>query len=109
EMLHIGVRDLLRLASVQQTCAALSFLAEALISSVYDVSAAALKRGWDIPSKVFRQFTVLAMGKLGGGELNFSSDVDLMFLYASKEDEGQRVSAADYFRRLSQKITTGLS
>src|SRR5262245_5673044 len=42
EMLHIGVRDLLRLASVEETNAALSFLAEALISSIYQVSAAAL-------------------------------------------------------------------
>jgi glutamate-ammonia-ligase adenylyltransferase len=48
------------------------------------------------------------MGKLGGGELNFSSDVDLMYLYASPE-EADGVSAPEYFRRLSQKITQGLN
>src|SRR5262245_30156154 len=42
EMLHIGVRDVLRLASVEETCSALSFLAEALISAVCEVSTAAL-------------------------------------------------------------------
>jgi len=109
EMLRIGVRDLLRLASVEETLAALSFLAEALICSAYEISASALRRTWQIPPKMFRYFTVLAMGKLGGAELNFSSDVDLMFLYAPNGEEAPRISAADYFRRLAQKITTGLS
>ncbi len=108
EMLHIGVRDLLRLASVEETNAALSFLAEALISSVYEVSAAALRRTWQIPPKMFRLFTVLAMGKLGGGELNFSSDVDLMFVYAASGEEAPEISAEDYFRRLAQRISKGL-
>jgi glutamate-ammonia-ligase adenylyltransferase len=49
------------------------------------------------------------MGKLGGGELNFSSDVDLMFLYASDMEEAGGLTAAEYFWRLSQKITQGLS
>jgi glutamate-ammonia-ligase adenylyltransferase len=49
------------------------------------------------------------MGKLGGGELNFSSDVDLMFLYASDSNEVAGISAADYYRRLAQRITSGLS
>jgi glutamate-ammonia-ligase adenylyltransferase len=109
EMLYIGVRDLLRLASVEQTVASLSFLAEALISSVHEVSAAALKRTWQISPKAFRRFTVLAMGKLGGGELNFSSDVDLMFVYAANGEDESRISAAEYFRRLSQRIAKGLS
>jgi glutamate-ammonia-ligase adenylyltransferase len=49
------------------------------------------------------------MGKLGGGELNFSSDVDLMYLYAPSSEQGAAVSASDYFRRLSQKITQALA
>ena len=109
EMLHIGVRDLLRIASVEQTNAALSFLAEALISSAYEISAAALKRTWQIPPKAFRLFTILAMGKLGGGELNFSSDVDLMFVYQSSAEEATEISAVDYFRRLAQRISRSLS
>src|SRR5262249_16348905 len=109
EMLHIGVRDLLPIPSVEQTNAALSFLAEALISSAYEISAAALKRTWQIPPKAFRLFTILAMGKLGGGELNFSSDVDLMFVYQSSAEEATELSAVDYFRRLAQRISRGLS
>jgi glutamate-ammonia-ligase adenylyltransferase len=49
------------------------------------------------------------MGKLGGGELNFSSDVDLIYLYASDDEETATISASEYSRRLSQKITVGLN
>jgi glutamate-ammonia-ligase adenylyltransferase len=50
-------------------------------------------------------FTILGMGKLGGGELNFSSDVDLIYLYAGDREK----LAADYFKPLAQKITAALS
>ncbi|PYS22902.1 MAG: hypothetical protein DMG11_26065 [Acidobacteria bacterium] len=109
EMLHIGVRDLLRLCSVEETLAALSILAEALISATYWICSSALRREYGIPRNAFAGFTILAMGKLGGGELNFSSDVDLMYLYATDQEEAGSISASEYFRRLGQKITGGLN
>jgi glutamate-ammonia-ligase adenylyltransferase len=118
EMLHIGVRDLLRLCSVEETLAALSTLAEALISASYRICGAAMRREYGVSPKALGGFTVLGMGKLGGGELNFSSDVDLIYLYASDDNEASisqpesqitSISAPQYFRRLSQKITVALS
>jgi glutamate-ammonia-ligase adenylyltransferase len=109
EMLLIGVRDLLRIATVEETLIALSVLAEALISATYAICAAALRRIHKIPPKVFSNFTIFAMGKLGGGELNFSSDVDLMFLYASNDENARGISASEYFRLLAQRISAGLS
>jgi [glutamine synthetase] adenylyltransferase / [glutamine synthetase]-adenylyl-L-tyrosine phosphorylase len=109
EMLHIGVRDLLRLCSVEDTWTALSVLAEALISAAHWICASALRREYGITGPAFKGFTVIAMGKLGGGELNFSSDVDLMYLYASTKEESQGIAAPDYFHRLSQKVTLGLN
>ena len=109
EMLHIGVRDLLRLCSVEDTLAALSNLAESLISMAHWICTSALRRQYGIPKNAFTGFTVLGMGKLGGGELNFSSDVDLIYLYASDRDEVASLSASEYFRRLAQKITAGLN
>ena len=109
EMLHIGIRDLLRLCSVEQTLVALSTLAETLITMAHWVCASALRREYSIPKTAFTGFTVLAMGKLGGGELNFSSDVDLIYLYSSDREQSGSLSAADYFRRLAQKITVGLN
>jgi len=108
-MLHIGVRDLLRLCSVEQTLTALSVLAEALISAAYWICASALRRGYGIRRNAFKDFTILAMGKLGGGELNFSSDVDLTFIYGSEQETAGSVEAFDYFRRLCQKITSALN
>jgi glutamate-ammonia-ligase adenylyltransferase len=88
---------------------ALSTLAEALISTAYWISATALRREYAIPRTAFTGFTILAMGKLGGGELNFSSDVDLLYLYASNHEAGASIPASEYFRRLCQKITAGLN
>jgi len=109
EMLHIGVRDLLRLCPVEETLTALSHVAEALISAAYAICASALRREYRLPKNAFTGFTVLAMGKLGGGELNFSSDVDLLYLYASDKEEISSIAAPAYFRRLCQKITAGLN
>jgi glutamate-ammonia-ligase adenylyltransferase len=109
EMLHIGVRDLLRLCSVQETLTALSVLAEALISGALWIASAAIRREYQIPRNAFTSFAVLAMGKLGGGELNFSSDVDLMYVYGSDEEVAGSISATEYFRRLSVRVTAALN
>jgi glutamate-ammonia-ligase adenylyltransferase len=113
ETLRIGVRDLLRLCSVEETLTDLSNLAETLISAAHWICSSALRREYGIPGKAFGGFTILAMGKLGGGELNFSSDVDLIYLYASDQEEVSEgpttITASEYFRRLCQKITLALS
>ena len=109
EMLWIGVRDLLRVASVEETLSSLSVLAQALVSAACDISGRALNRELKISAEPFREFTILAMGKLGGGELNFSSDVDLMFVYDAKDLRSRGIAASDYFRKLAQRITSGLS
>jgi glutamate-ammonia-ligase adenylyltransferase len=107
QMLHIGVRDLLRLCTVEETLAALSVLAQALISAAYWISASAMRREYQIPKNVFNSFTILAMGKLGGGELNFSSDVDLMYLYGD-DQKAAPMPPAEYFHRLCRRITAAL-
>jgi [glutamine synthetase] adenylyltransferase / [glutamine synthetase]-adenylyl-L-tyrosine phosphorylase len=124
EILRIGIRDLLKLASVESTGEALSDLAEVLIQKCCELSERAIRHEYGAPFRTGPRgkrgagFTVLAMGKLGGGDLNFSSDVDLMYLYASDRGEirarGKHARAGgmsreDYFKRLSQKITSALS
>ncbi|MBI3994534.1 MAG: hypothetical protein HY349_01025 [Nitrospirae bacterium] len=121
EILRIGIRDLLKLAAVEATTEALSILAETLIQKACELSERAMRREHGIPyhtsssgKKIRTVFTILAMGKLGGGELNFSSDVDLLYLYASDRGGGSHprsgaISKEDYFKRLSQKVTSALS
>src|SRR2546429_82959 len=53
ETLHIGVRDLLRLCTVQETLTALSVLAEVLIGGAHWISASAMRREHHIPKDVF--------------------------------------------------------
>lgn len=128
EMLRIGVRDLLRLADVPETTASLSDLASILIQAAYEIVDADLRRQYGVPMHKNRQggwvetgFVVLGMGKLGGHELNYSSDVDLIYVYESHEGEtrlpggkdvgkpaGVGISNEEYFEILSRELTKAL-
>src|SRR5688572_23906658 len=129
EMLRIGVRDLLRLATVPETTASLSDLACLLIHAAYEIVDNDLKRQYGVPMHQNRQgrwvetkFTVIGMGKLGGHELNYSSDVDLIYLYESHDGEtraprggraaipaGVGISNEEYFEILARELTRVLS
>jgi glutamate-ammonia-ligase adenylyltransferase len=129
EMLRIGVRDLLRLASVSETMTSLSDLATLLIHEAYEIIDADLQQQYGRPMHKNRQgtwtetgFAVIGMGKLGGHELNYSSDVDLIYVYASHEGETRAtrrrsptkalavgISNEEYFEILSRELTKALS
>lgn len=131
EMLRIGVRDLVRLADVVETTASLSDLASVLIDAAYRIVDSDLRARHGIPMHQNRQgrwvetgFTVIAMGKLGGHELNYSSDVDVLYVCESHEGEtrpaasgranvkgpAQRgLSNEEYFEILAQEITKALT
>ena len=128
EMLRIGVRDLLRLADVPETTASLSDLAALLIQAAYEIVDADLRRQYGVPMHKNRQgkwmetgFAVMGMGKLGGHELNYSSDVDLIYVYASHDGETRSprkksngkpaavgISNEEYFEILSRELTKAL-
>ena len=124
ELLRIGVRDLLGKSSVHRTTADLSTLAEVILQKTYEMCDASLRSDYGIPrrnrptSTAVAAFTILGMGKLGGGELNFSSDVDLLYLYDSPDARtsgsrlggpATRISNREYFQRLAQAITSALT
>src|SRR5207247_7299018 len=80
EMLRIGWRDLTGRAAFETVVAKISELADALIAQTLStVRAPWAERRPEIAAQV--RFAVIAMGKLGGRELNYSSDVDLLFVY----------------------------
>ncbi|HEU4342295.1 MAG TPA: bifunctional [glutamate--ammonia ligase]-adenylyl-L-tyrosine phosphorylase/[glutamate--ammonia-ligase] adenylyltransferase [Candidatus Binatia bacterium] len=91
EYLRIGARDLLPSVTMEETVRELSALAEASLDAAYRFSRAEVEQEFgtlQMPGKaVPNRFVILGMGKLGGRELNFSSDVDVIFLY--EEDEGE--------------------
>ena len=114
EMLRIGVRDLVRLADVVETTASLSDLASVVIDAAYRIVDSDLRARHGIPMHQNRQgrwvmtgFTVIAMGKLGGHELNYSSDVDV--LYVCESHEGETRPAASGRAKAKGPVQGGLS
>ena len=101
EMLRIGVRDLTGLAPVEETTLELSNLADVCLQAVYAIAFEKLCR--ELKTSGVR-FAVIGMGKLGGHELNYSSDVDVIFVY---DEEGQLtpvLSKHDFCRKLGEEI-----
>jgi len=120
EILRIGVRDLVRIATLEETFRDLSNLADVCIERAYTVCEAALRKKygrprWDEGSADRPRLCVFALGKLGSRELNFSSDVDLIYLYPAntgKHRGGTGKSALEprrYFEQLARDITAALN
>ncbi len=114
EMVRIAWRDLAGLAGLEETLGDLTDLAESLVG-------AALERLHDWQSRRFgeprdaegqsQRLVVLGMGKLGGRELNFSSDIDLIFTYPwqGQTDGARAISNEEFFRRLGQRLIKTLA
>jgi len=80
EFLRIGVRDVAGVAPVTATTREISLLAEACIRVAFDMATGKLDGVRPLPGAL----AVLGMGKLGGRELHYSSDVDLVCAYQDK-------------------------
>ncbi|HEY5865247.1 MAG TPA: hypothetical protein VI542_06800 [Candidatus Tectomicrobia bacterium] len=121
-LLRIGARDLCDIASVEETTADLSALADCVLQAGLEACIRWLTVLYGVPMYTDADgvqqpcgFCVIAMGKLGGYELNFSSDVDLMYVYTSYEGStsglgangrGQQISNHEYFVTLARRLTT---
>lgn len=114
EILRIGTRDLTSRASPLETMKEMTALAEACLEAAYRSSRSELERDFGrltLPgSDRDNGFTVIGMGKLGGEELNVSSDVDLIYLYDNDQGDTTggrkgRTDARNFFTRLAERIT----
>src|SRR3984893_16031540 len=101
EMTRIALREVADVAPLEETTAELSHVAEICIRRVFDHWNAQLRQRYGSPTA---EFAILAMGKLGGRELNYSSDVDLIFLYSEEGQLAPHFSYHEFFNRLAQKI-----
>ncbi|GFO59146.1 glutamate-ammonia-ligase adenylyltransferase [Geomonas silvestris] len=99
EILRIAARDLNGLATLEEVTAELAALAAATLQLAYETAHRELVKEHGLPMErgpgdpVEAEFTIFGMGKLGGRELNFSSDIDLIYFYSS--DNGETTGVAD--------------
>ncbi len=119
EYLRIALADFLGTADFPAITLALSLLADVLLHKAVQMARAPLERRYGRPTSRDDQghleeaaFTILALGKLGGEELNYSSDIDLMYLFsrdgetsgAGGTGEGA-ITNKEFFTRLAAEVT----
>ena len=113
-LLRTMARDLAGLADLAEVCGTMTVLAEIAIGRAQAFAEATLRAEFGEPRSELtadtagaQQLVVVAMGKLGGGELNVSSDIDLVFVYP---EEGETRGAArsfsnhEFFVRLGKRL-----
>lgn len=125
EILRIGLQDLVGRQTLAGITEELSNLADVVLACAYEVCREELVQRHGIPQLVEDPgarrecgFVILGLGKLGGHELNFSSDIDLVFIY---EGEGEtagipapeatrlgRISNQEFFRKLGEMLVKGM-
>ena len=106
EMTRIALRELANVAPLEETTGELSQIAEICIRRVFEHWNGEFRRRHGSPNA---EFAILALGKLGGYELNHSSDVDLLFLYSDEGQLSPHLSYHEFFNRLGKKILEAFS
>jgi glutamate-ammonia-ligase adenylyltransferase len=112
-LLRIGARDLLGDADLARTTEELSHLADACMAQALAEAAATVRDAYGAPLAAAGSETglaVVAMGKLGGDELNYSSDIDLMFVYGEDGETAGgpagRLANGEYFTRVCRELVS---
>ncbi len=126
ESLRIAARDLARLGDVVAITGELSVLADVCLDGVYQVVRAQMAERFGEPYEqdprgVWQpsRFCVLGLGKLGGRELNYSSDVDVLFVYSDeghvfknppgRQEKPRGLANHQYFKRLAEGFIAEVS
>ncbi len=114
EYLRISLRDLLRYGTLSEITQEISIVADVTLQIAYEVCNRDMEQRYGISQYADEDgnsgrctFTVLGMGKLGGEELNYSSDIDIMYLYSTEKGETSKglLTNHQYFVKLSEMIS----
>ncbi len=108
-MAHITHRDLYHEQSIQQSVQQVSQVADATILCAYSMAYQQISQRYGEPMGSYgkQHLYILGMGKLGGNELNFSSDIDLIFAYPETGEFSERRKPFEYqqfFTKVAQKL-----
>ena len=106
ELIRIALRETSRAVPIEQSAEEISLIAELCLTEIYEGWHRQLSSRWGVPEA---HLCILGMGKLGGGELNFSSDIDLIYFYSSEGELKANLTYQQYFTRLAEKINATFS
>jgi glutamate-ammonia-ligase adenylyltransferase len=111
---HIATRDLVRHAPLAEITEAMTLVAEVAVETATQVLHDVLVARYGEPRNAAgaaQRLIVVGMGKLGGRELNVSSDIDLIFVYPEDgETDGERsISNFEFFTRLGKQLIAAIS
>ena len=127
EMLRIAARDLARLGRTLEICDEISAVAEVCLDALVQLCRQQMVERFGQPFHLDAEerwqpteFCALGLGKLGGQELNYSSDIDLMFVYTDEgftfkqtptqpEPSGRGISSHAFFQRLIEVLVAELT
>ncbi|MBS9441849.1 bifunctional [glutamate--ammonia ligase]-adenylyl-L-tyrosine phosphorylase/[glutamate--ammonia-ligase] adenylyltransferase [Photorhabdus heterorhabditis] len=112
QLLRIAAEDITGVLPVMKVSDHLTYLAEAIIEAVVQQAWSQMVKRYGVPSHLSQRkglgFAVIGYGKLGGWELGYSSDLDLVFLLDCPMDvmtDGDRsIDARQFYLRLAQRI-----
>ena len=107
QLLRLALLEL-READVRDTAAALSDLASAMLDGALQHHSALLSAQVGAPEPPC-EVVVIGMGKLGGRELNFSSDIDVIYFYEHDHGQAGELSQHEYHVRLFERVTASVS
>ncbi|MFL5310061.1 MAG: bifunctional [glutamate--ammonia ligase]-adenylyl-L-tyrosine phosphorylase/[glutamate--ammonia-ligase] adenylyltransferase, partial [Myxococcales bacterium] len=114
ELLRIGVHDVAGALDADLVPQQLSDVAEACVAACLDLATAEARRREGVPRHPDgspASLTVIGLGKLGGRELGYHSDLDLLFLYSGpgETDCARRASNHEHFARVAQRLISHLT
>lgn len=122
EILRIGLMDILKDLALEDITKKISKLAEVCLRGAYRISYEELKKEFGIPYEAGQngkdresEFAIFGLGKLGGEELNYSSDLDVIFVYSGEgetkpeKNSKKRITNQEFFSKLSIKILQAMN
>ena len=114
QLLRISLRDVMGVAALAEVTEELSNLADAILDFTYRRIRARLVAQHGEPRLADGNvcgFSVISLGKLGGKELNYSSDIDLMFVYGGngETDGPTRIANKEFCKKIANEYMAMLS
>jgi glutamate-ammonia-ligase adenylyltransferase len=106
EFLKIAIREMLGISSFGEAVREFSDLADAVVHLVVKINYDDFVINYGVPSS---QFCVVGLGKLGGRELNYSSDIDVIFVYEKDGETAKGIQNSEFFDKLAKSVVYDLT